>query len=70
MEFLGVVARAKYLAAYIQRSIGAAERDRHFAHDQFRYDLVENVFRCPQGQTRATAEWTAKHQITFVEITI
>ena len=47
----GVVARAKYLAVYIRRSIGATERDRHSAHDQFRYDQVENVFRCPQGQT-------------------
>jgi hypothetical protein len=24
---------------------------RHFTRDQFQYDQVNNVFRCPQGQT-------------------
>ena len=47
----GVVARAKYLAVYMRRSIGDTERDRHFARYQSHWDQVENVFRCPQGQT-------------------
>ena len=57
-----MVARAKYLAVYIRRWIGATERDRHFARDQFHYDQVEMSFAARKAKHCATAEWTTKHE--------
>ena len=49
----------EFLAWLLERSIQPYipvidrrhQTHRHFTRDQFQYDQVENVFRCPQGQT-------------------
>jgi transposase len=49
----------EFLAWLLERSIQpyipvidrSHQTHRHFTRDQFQYDQVENVFRCPQGQT-------------------
>ena len=49
-------------SAYIPVIDRRHQTHRRFTRDQFQYDPVENVFRCPQGQTLRFRGMTREHQ--------